>query len=185
MSAASEAVKSPDGDIGEARRDFLYLLAGAMGAVGTGAAVWPLIDSMNPSAEVRALATVEIDLEPIQLGQRVTVVWQGQPVFIDRRTTERIAQARGDDTAELKDPEPDSARVQRAEWLIVTGVCTHLGCIPKGQRSGDPLGRWGGWFCPCHGSHYDTSGRIRMGPAPKNLVVPPYGFLADTKVRIG
>jgi ubiquinol-cytochrome c reductase iron-sulfur subunit len=126
---------------GETRRDFLYLTAVAMTAVGTAVAIWPLIDSMNPSAEVRALATLEIDLAPIQLGQRVTVIWRSQPVFIDRRTPERIAQAKADDTAELRDPEPDSARVQRDEWLIVIGVCTHLGCIPKGQKSGDPLGK--------------------------------------------
>jgi ubiquinol-cytochrome c reductase iron-sulfur subunit len=154
---------------GETRRDFLYLTAAAVTAVSTTVAVWPLIDSMNPSAEVRALATVEIDLAPIQLGQRVTVIWRGK----------------ADDSADLRDPEPDSARVRRDEWLIVVGVCTHLGCIPKGQRSGDPVGRWGGWFCPCHGSHYDTSGRIRMGPAPKNLVVPPYGFLGDTLLHVG
>ena len=185
MTTTSDRPGLIPGDDGETRRDFLYLLAGAMGAVGTAAAIWPLIDSMNPSAEVRALAIVEADLEPIQLGQRVTVVWRGRPAFIDHRTPARIARAKADDAAELKDPEPDSARVQRDEWLIVIGVCTHLGCIPKGQRSGDPLGRWGGWFCPCHGSHYDTSGRIRMGPAPKNLVVPPYEFLENGMVRIG
>jgi len=156
-----------------------------MAAVGTAAAVWPLIDSMNPSADIRALAIVEVDLEPIQLGQRVTIVWRGQPVFIDHRTPERIAQARADDIADLKDPEPDGARVERDEWLVVVGVCTHLGCIPKGQRGGDPLGKWAGWFCPCHGSHYDTSGRIRIGPAPRNLVVPPYDFLDDLTIRIG
>jgi ubiquinol-cytochrome c reductase iron-sulfur subunit len=167
------------------RRDFLYLTVAAMAAVGTAAVAWPMIDSMNPSAEVRALSSVEIDLEPIQPGQRVTAVWRGQPIFIDRRTPERIAQAKADDTGDLKDPEPDSARTQREEWLIVIGVCTHLGCIPKGQRSGDSLGKWGGWFCPCHGSHYDTSGRIRMGPAPKNLVVPPYAFVDDLMVHVG
>ena len=174
----------PDGDK-ETRRDFLYLVTLAAGAVGTGIAVWPLINSMNPSAEVLALATGEFDLEPVRLGQRITVVWRGQPVFIDHRTPEQIARARTDDDADLKDPEADSARVKRPEWLVVIGICTHLGCIPKGQRPGDPVGEFGGWFCPCHGSHYDTSGRIRKGPAPKNLVVPPYEFLDDLLIRIG
>lgn len=170
----------------EPRRDFLYLVTGAMAAVATGAAVWPLIDSMNPAADVRALSVSEVDLAPIELGQRITVVWQGKPAFIDHRTAEQIASARADDDdTDLIDPESDAVRIQREEWLIVVGVCTHLGCIPLGQRSGDPLGEWGGWFCPCHGSHYDTSGRIRKGPAPKNLIVPPYEFLGEDMVRIG
>ncbi len=156
-----------------------------MAAVGTGLAIWPLIDSMNPSADTLALSSVEIDLEPIQLGQRITVKWRGQPVFIARRTPEEIAKAKADDTADLRDPEPDSARVQREEWLIVIGVCTHLGCIPLGQKAADPKGQWNGWFCPCHGSHYDTSGRIRKGPAPKNLYLPRYAFLDEAMVRIG
>ena len=168
------------------RRDFLYLTAGAMGAVGIGAVTWPLIDSMAPSADVRALAVAEVDLRPIELGQRVTVTWQGKPVFVDHRTAAQIAQAKADDTAQnLIDPASDASRVKREQWLIVIGVCTHLGCIPLGQRASDPLGEWGGWFCPCHGSHYDTSGRIRKGPAPKNLVVPPYEFIDDALVRIG
>ncbi len=177
----SSALASPE----VKRRDFLCVATGTMAAVGTAAAMWPFIDSMNPSADVRALSTTEVDLAPIQLGQRITVVWRGQPVFIDHRTPEQIARAKADDRANLKDPELDSARVQREEWLIVVGVCTHLGCIPLGQKAGDPLGGWGGWFCPCHGSHYDTSGRIRKGPAPRNLVVPPYEFLENDMVRIG
>lgn len=167
------------------RRDFLYLVAGAMGAVGTATVLWPLIDSMNPAADVRALSTVEFDLAPIEVGQRITAVWRGKPVFIDRRAPEQIAMAEADDTADLIDPEPDSVRTKRPEWLIVIGVCTHLGCIPLGQRTGDPLGEWSGWFCPCHGSHYDTSGRIRKGPAPRNLIVPPYQFVEDLLVRVG
>lgn len=167
------------------RREFLYLVTGATAVAGATAAVWPLIDSLNPSADVAALASVEVDLGPIRVGQRITVKWRGQPVFIDHRTPERIAQSRADDTADLKDPQPDSARVQRPEWLILVGVCTHLGCIPLGQRPRDKRGAFGGWFCSCHGSQYDTSGRIRKGPAPKNLAVPPYRFLDGRTVRIG
>ena len=170
---------------GETRRDFLYLAAGATAAVGTAAMIWPLIDSMNPAADVLALATVEIDLEVVELGQRITVRWRGQPVFVVRRTEQEIEQARADDQADLIDPQPDSARVIEPEWLIVVGVCTHLGCIPLGQKEGDPIGRYGGWFCPCHGSLYDISGRVRRGPAPANLVVPNYAFLDESRVRIG
>ena len=178
-------VNDRHGSGGETRRDFLYLSAGAMTAVGAGTALWPLIDSMNPAADILALATVEVDLAPIELGQRVTVKWRGQPVFIDHRTPEQISRARADDSADLRDPEPDSARVTRQEWLVVIGICTHLGCVPLGQKATDPKGGWGGWFCPCHGSHYDTSGRVRKGPAPRNLVVPPYAFLDDARIRIG
>ena len=170
---------------GETRRDFLYLLAGGMGAVGTAAAIWPLIDSMNPAADVLALASSEVDLSPIAEGQRVTVTWRGNPVFIDYRTKKQIDEARAVPLDVLPDPQTDEARVKKPEWLIQVGVCTHLGCIPLGQKEGDPKGEFGGWFCPCHGSHYDTSGRIRKGPAPKNLVVPPYEFLENDKVRIG
>ena len=170
---------------GETRRDFLYLAAGAMGAVGTGAIAWPLIDSMNPSAEALALASTEVDLEPIEEGQRITVTWRKQPVFIDHRTSEQIQSAQEVAMDELIDPQSDEARVQKAEWLIMVGVCTHLGCIPLGQKPGQDRGEFGGWFCPCHGSHYDTSGRIRKGPAPRNLDVPPYYFSTDTQVVIG
>ncbi len=170
---------------GETRRDFLYLAAGAMGAVGTAAVAWPLIDSMNPSAEVLALASTEVDLEPIAEGQRITVTWRKQPVFIEYRTAEQIQEAQNVALDELIDPQSDEARVQKPEWLIMVGVCTHLGCIPLGQKPGQERGEYGGWFCPCHGSHYDTSGRIRKGPAPRNLDVPPYYFSSDTQVVIG
>lgn len=169
----------------ESRRDFLYLATAAVAAYGTVAALWPFVDSMNPSADVLAVSSVEVDLAPIELGQRVTVVWRARPVFIDHRNPERIARAQADDISDLKDPEPDSARVQRPAWLVVVGVCTHLGCIPIGQKPGESTGDWGGWFCPCHGSIYDTSGRIRKGPAPRNLVVPPYVFLDESRIRIG
>ncbi len=169
----------------ETRRDFLNLLALGLGAVGTAAAVWPLIYSMNPAADVLALGETEVDLGPIEEGQSITVIWRGSPVFIRRRSAAEIAAAGAVDLADLIDPEPDQDRVQKPEWLILVGVCTHLGCVPKGQRPGDNKGDFGGWYCPCHASHYDTSGRIRRGPAPKNLVVPPYQFLDDMKIRIG
>ncbi|MBO6552044.1 MAG: ubiquinol-cytochrome c reductase iron-sulfur subunit [Roseitalea sp.] len=168
------------------RRDFLFVSTGMMAAVGTAVAVWPFIDAMNPSADVQALATTEVDLEPIAAGQRITVIWRSQPVFIERRTPEQVAQAKADDDSpDLIDPATDASRVKSEEWLVVVGVCTHLGCVPLGQREGDERGEWGGWFCPCHGSHYDTSGRIRRGPAPRNLVVPPYELRDDGTVLIG
>jgi len=173
----------PSGD--ETRRDFLLISTSIIGAVGAALASWPFIDAMNPAADTLALSTTEVDLAPIELGQSITVVWQGKPVFIRRRTEKEIKTAEADDSAELKDPQADKDRVKKPEWLIMVGVCTHLGCIPLGQKSGDPKGEWGGWFCPCHGSHYDTSGRIRKGPAPENLPIPPYAFLTDTKVKIG
>jgi ubiquinol-cytochrome c reductase iron-sulfur subunit len=169
----------------ETRRDFLYIATGAWAAIGAALASWPFIDSMNPTADVLAISSIEIDLSQIERGQRITVNWRGNPVFIDHRTDAQIAKARNDDDANLIDPAHDDERVQQAEWLIVLGVCTHLGCVPLGQRDGDQLGDWDGWFCPCHGSHYDTSGRIRKGPAPKNLEVPPYEFLPNGLVRIG
>lgn len=166
----------------ETKRDFLVLTASAMGLVGAGAIAWPLIDSMNPSAEVLALASVEVDLSKIEPGQSIKVMWRGKPVFIRRRTPEEIKTAQDTKLDELKDPQTDDARVKKdhAEWLIVVGVCTHLGCVPLVNQ-----GDYGGWFCPCHGSHYDTSGRIRKGPAPVNLVVPSYEFLDGNLVRIG
>jgi len=169
----------------ETRRDFLYLATGAVAVVGTAAAVWPLIDSMNPSADVLAASSTEVDLEPVALGQRITVVWRGKPIFIDHRPEAEIAKARAVDVASLRDPATDEQRAPRPEWLIVIGICTHLGCIPLGQKEGDPRGDWGGWFCPCHGSHYDTAARIRKGPAPKNLYLPPYAFKGKTVVKIG
>jgi ubiquinol-cytochrome c reductase iron-sulfur subunit len=170
---------------GETRRDFLYLTAAAMGVVGTAAVAWPIIDSMNPAADVRALASTEVDLSPIEEGMSITVIWRGNPVFVRHRTAAEIETARGVALDDLPDPETDEARVQKPQWLVMVGVCTHLGCIPKGQRVGEAKGEYDGWFCPCHGSHYDTSGRIRKGPAPRNLDVPPYEFLDDTTIRIG
>ena len=167
------------------RRDFLIIAASTLTGIGAAITVWPLIDSMEPAKDTLALSTIEVDLAPVQLGQRLTVKWRGKPVFIDHRTPEEIKAADSVDVASLRDPQPDSARVKKAEWLILVGVCTHLGCVPLGQKSTDPRGDYGGWFCPCHGSQYDTSGRIRLGPAPLNLAVPPYKYLTDTSVRIG
>ena len=169
----------------ETRRDFLILAAGAMGTIATIGVVWPLIETMNPSADVLALSSTEVDISAIEVGQTITVKWRGKPVFIRRRTQEEIDAARAVSLDDLSDSESDEARVQKAEWLILVGVCTHLGCIPLGNKVGDPRGDFGGWFCPCHGSHYDTSGRIRQGPAPNNLAVPEYEFLDDTLVKIG
>ena len=178
----SPAAGHPE-DAGD-RRDFLYLLAGATTAVGAAAMVWPLIDSMNPSADVLALASVEVDLSGMEPGQRITVKWRGKPVFIWNRTEDAVEGARSVDLAELPDPQTDEERVLEPQWLVVVGVCTHLGCVPLGQQ-GDVVGDYGGWFCPCHGSHYDQSGRIRRGPAPQNLVVPEYEFIDEQTVRIG
>ena len=170
---------------GESRRDFLFLAAGAMGAVGAAAVVWPLIDSLNPAADVLALASTEVDLSPVEVGQAITVTWRGKPVFIRHRTEAEIEQARSVDVAELVDPATDESRVIEAPWLVMVGICTHLGCVPLGQKPSEPKGDYGGWFCPCHGSHYDTSGRIRKGPAPRNLVVPEYAFDDETTITIG
>ena len=170
---------------GETRRDFLLLATAAFGAVGVGAAVWPLIDQMNPAADVLAVSTTELNLAPIEVGQRITVTWRGKPVFVSRRTQKEIDEAAKVNVAELVDPETDAQRTKKPEWLIIVGVCTHLGCIPLGQKPTDQRGEFNGWFCPCHGSQYDTSGRIRKGPAPKNLQVPTYEIAANNTVKIG
>jgi ubiquinol-cytochrome c reductase iron-sulfur subunit len=183
----AETMAPPHGDAapGETRRDFLKLSTAAFAAVGAGAVVWPFISSMNPARDVLALASTEVDLSPIATGQAVTVMWRGKPVFVRNRTAEEIQAARATPLSELKDPQPDQGRVQRDNWLVVLGVCTHLGCVPLGQKPTDARGNFGGWFCPCHGSHYDTSGRIRLGPAPANLAVPEYAFTSPTQIRIG
>ncbi len=182
---ASSAVDDNSNE--ESRRDFLLLATSAVGAVGTAAAIWPFVDSMNPSADVLALASTEVDLSPIEEGQSITVMWRGKPVFVRNRTAEDISKAKADDGAALVDPQIDGERTKEGKenWLIIVGVCTHLGCIPQGQKTTDVKGDFGGWYCPCHGSHYDTSGRIRKGPAPKNLPVPPYEFTSDTTIKIG
>ncbi len=165
------------------RRDFLYIATGAVGAVGAVAAAVPLINQMNPdAATIAAGAPIEVDLGPIQSGQILKVFWRGKPIFVRNRTEKEIKEAQDVDWHKLPDPAPDSARVKKGheKWLIVFGNCTHLGCIPLGNQ-----GNYGGWFCPCHGSQFDTAGRIRQGPAPSNLPLPTYAFVSDAKVRIG
>jgi ubiquinol-cytochrome c reductase iron-sulfur subunit len=176
------------------RRDFLYIATGAVGAVGAALTAWPFISQMNPDASVLALANVDVDLGPIAEGQSITIKWRGNPVFVRHRTAKEIDEAKAVPIDELVDPlarnnnlkESDPATdVNRVvggkeQFLVMMGVCTHLGCVPLGEQ-----GDYGGWYCPCHGSHYDTAGRIRKGPAPENLLVPRYQYLSDTKIRIG
>ena len=169
----------------DSRRDFLYLSSMTIGGIGVAAFIWPFVKSMNPAEDTLALGSTEVDLSNILVGQSMTVKWRGRPVFIRRRTLEEINEANSVDISSLKDPVEDKDRVQQAEWLIMEGVCTHLGCVPLGQKISDTKGEYNGWFCPCHGSHYDTSGRVRKGPAPDNLPIPPYEFISDTKIIIG
>ena len=169
----------------DSRRDFLTLVTTAFGAAGVATALWPFISSMNPARDVLAAASTDVDLDPIAEGQSITVLWRGKPVFVRHRTAAEVAAARAVPVTELRDPASDEARAPRPEWIVLVGVCTHLGCVPLGQRPGDNRGDFGGWFCPCHGSHYDASGRIRRGPAPANLQVPPYSFRDNDTLRIG
>ncbi|MEL6572845.1 MAG: ubiquinol-cytochrome c reductase iron-sulfur subunit [Pseudomonadota bacterium] len=180
---------------GATRRDFIYYATAGAGAVTAGAAVWPLVNQMNPSADVLALASIRVDVSVVDPGTQITVLWQGKPVFIRNRTEEEIAEARAVEVAELPDqlaandnlptesPATDENRALNEEgnWLVQMGVCTHLGCVPLGDGAGD----FGGWFCPCHGSHYDTSGRIRKGPAPANLQVPTASFIDEFTIQLG
>ncbi|MBU6235553.1 MAG: ubiquinol-cytochrome c reductase iron-sulfur subunit [Alphaproteobacteria bacterium] len=170
-----------------ARRDFLYLTTGAVAAVGAGVTGWSFVDTMNPAADTLALASTEVNISAIEPGQAILVKWRGKPVFVRRRTAAEIDAAKKVDVASLRDPQADADRVKsgKEEWLVLVGICTHLGCVPLGTKASEPRGDFGGWFCPCHGSHYDTSGRIRKGPAPKNLEVPEFTFVNDTMIRIG
>tara|TARA_A100001011_G_scaffold55465_1_gene54274 strand:- start:680 stop:1264 length:585 start_codon:yes stop_codon:yes gene_type:complete len=167
------------------RRDFIVIASYSMGAVGAGAAIWPIINQMNPAADTLAMASTEVNIGALEIGQALTVKWRGKPVFIRRRTEDEINDTRTVAIDTLRDPQSDEDRVQKDEWLVVMGVCTHLGCVPLGQKIGDGKGDYGGWFCPCHGSHYDASGRIRKGPAPQNLEIPPYSFISDNVLKIG
>jgi len=181
------------------RRDFLVIAGTAFAAVGGAITLWPFIAQMNPDSSAQALASVEIDLAPVKQGQAITALWRGKPIFIRNRTADEVERARADDKANLPDhlarnmglpegePATDANRTKAGHenFIVLIGICTHLGCIPKGQAIGDSRGEYGGWFCPCHGSHYDTAGRIRKGPAPRNLDVPPYDFVGDSKIKIG
>lgn len=181
------------------RRDVILVAAAGFAAVGGAAVLWPLLDQMNPDQSALSLATTDVDLSHIDVGQAITVMWRGKPIFIRRRAEDEIAAAKSVPVDDLPDPFarnanlPDSAPAtdenragkDREPWLVMIGICTHLGCIPKGQAVGDNRGEFGGWFCPCHGSQYDTAGRIRVGPAPQNLAIPPYNFVSDTKIKIG
>ena len=162
------------------RRDFIFTASYTVGAVGVGATIWPFIDQMNPDSSVKALATTEVDISQIEPGKSITVLWRGKPVFIKRRTETEISAAQAVNLDDLKHPEKDQDRVKKAEWLVMMGICTHLGCVPLSDK-----GEYDGWFCPCHGSHYDTSGRIRKGPAPTNMEVPKYAFLDENTIKIG
>ncbi len=203
MSAASETEPAAGPESEEpTRRDFIHIMAGSVAAFGAASVVVPLVHQMNPDASVLALSTKEVDLSAIEVGQAIKVMWQGKPVFIRRRTEEEIAEVSATPLSDLRDKDArnpnlgkaeatDAARATsadgeaRPEWLVIVGVCTHLGCIPLGTAQGEVKGDYNGWFCPCHGSHYDGAGRIRKGPAPENLPVPPYQFLSDTQIKIG
>jgi ubiquinol-cytochrome c reductase iron-sulfur subunit len=190
---ASHTAENPN------RRDFIVIAAQAFAGVGAALALWPFIHQMNPDASTQAAASLEVDLAPVKEGQAITVLWRGKPVFVRNRTKEEVAKAVEIKLSDLADtsarndllpektPAVDTNRTKKGKesWIVLVGICTHLGCIPKGQSIADARGDYGGWFCPCHGSHYDTSGRIRKGPAPRNLEVPPYEFMSDTKIKIG
>jgi len=176
------------------RRDFLYYATAGAGAVTAGAAIWPLVNQMNPSADVQALSSIRVDISGVEPGTQLTVKWLGKPVFIRRRTADEIESARAVDLGALPDGDARNENIgvataadenraldETGEWLVMMGVCTHLGCVPLGDGAGD----FGGWFCPCHGSHYDTSGRIRKGPAPENLPVPVAEFVDETTIKLG
>ena len=169
----------------EGKRDFLIVSTYAMAGIGAVSFVWPLIDQMNPAADTLALASTEIDLSSLEEGQAITVKGRGKPVFVRHRTADEIKKAKEVSIDDMRDPQTDTERVPNEKYIVLVGVCTHLGCVPLGQKSGDVKGQYGGWFCPCHGSHYDHSGRIRKGPAPTNLEVPSYKFLSDTLIKIG
>ncbi|WP_417408491.1 ubiquinol-cytochrome c reductase iron-sulfur subunit [Hoeflea sp.] len=191
----SEPMTQSEGAGEPTRRDFLYIATGMAGVVGVGSFAWPFIDQMNPDASTLALASIEVNVESLEPGMSLTVKWRGKPVFIRNRTDEEVAEAKAVALEDLKDPVARNANIAagseatdldrsagegKENWIVMIGSCTHLGCVPLGQA-----GEFGGWFCPCHGSHYDTAGRIRKGPAPENLPVPPFAFVSDSVIKIG
>ena len=190
MSTASpELLEHPvtDGKVEAGKRDFIKLVAGAGAAIGLGALVWPLVDSMNPAGDILAMSSVEIDLSSITAGMGITAVWRGKPIFVRHRTPAEITTAENTPMNSLIEPATDDSRTKAGhrQWIVLIGICTHLGCVPLGNKPSDPRGDFGGWFCPCHGSQYDVSGRVRHGPAPANLALPGYAFVSDTKIKIG
>ena len=186
-------VEHPEGtapaasDDGIRRRDFINIAAVSVAGVGGVALLYPLVNQMNPSADVLALAQIDVDISAIQSGQAIKTIWRKQPIFIRQQTPREIQEANAVDLGSLRDPQTLAERTKpgKPQWLITLGVCTHLGCVPLGAAAGEVRGEYGGYFCPCHGSHYDTAARVRKGPAPLNLEVPDYEFLSDTSVRIG
>lgn len=184
----SDTVKVHDGEtIDEEKRDFIYIATGAATAVGVGALAWPLVAQMGKAADTLAAGSIEIDLSSIAEGQQLKVLWRGKPVFVRHRTPAEIEEAEAVDVAKLPDPQTDNQRLMPnpqgnldPKYLVMIGVCTHFGCVPVGEA-----GDFGGWYCPCHGSHYDTAGRIRKGPAPKNLEIPPYAYISDNVIKVG
>ena len=175
------------GNPGVGKRDFLKLLTGSAAVIGAAAVAWPFLDSMAPAGDVLALSSIEVDLTPVEAGSGITVGWRGKPIFVRHRTPAEIKATQDVKLSELIEPATDASRVKpgHEQWAIMIGICTHLGCIPLGNKPTDPRGEWGGYFCPCHGSQYDTIGRVRHGPAPANLALPPYGYTSDTKIKIG
>ena len=187
---ASATVRQAISTVGNAdptKRDFLQQLTGSAAAIGVAALVWPFIDSMNPAGDVLALSSVDVELGPIADGSGIVVMWRGKPIFVRARTPEELKAVSDVPMSALIDPAPETDRVKAGheKYLVAIGICTHLGCVPLGNKPTDPRGDYGGYFCPCHGSQYDVSGRVRHGPAPLNLAIPPYAFTTDTKVKIG
>ena len=187
MSTTVQTIDHPGAHGDVPKRDFLKLLLGSGVAIGVGALAWPLVDSMNPAGDVLALSSVDIDLTPIAVGMGITAVWRGKPIFVRHRTPEEIKTVEAVPLNQLIEPQSDADRIKagHAQWIVLVGICTHLGCVPLGNKPSDPRGDYGGWFCPCHGSQYDVAGRVRHGPAPANLAVPTYAFESDTKIKIG
>ena len=185
MKKTTIQAKKDSSQIDEEKRDFLFVTTAGLAIAGGAVTAVSLVNTMNPAKDVLALSTTEVDLSPVEEGQSLTVMWRGKPIFIRHRSQEEIDSASNVSIENLKHKATDDSRVENPKWLVVVGVCTHLGCVPLGQKIGDSKGEFGGWFCPCHGSHYDTSGRIRKGPAPLNLEIPPYKFFIDDIIKIG